>query len=144
MTKIGVWRVASAERNCETKRKPSNESAPRLTIMRSNCGPLVVTAMASTDSQNSKSCKPSSACLVRSLALSRLSTQSTRPGKSVSLTRRGSTPDAVPSSARWRNSSVNIFKRTRDRKRLNSAKSFTGLVRKSSAPALRPLMRSSG
>jgi hypothetical protein len=47
-------------------------------------------------------------------------------------------------TARMRNSSVTIFSRASERTRDTSATSVTGLVRKSSAPASRPLTRSDG
>ena len=44
--------------------------------------------------------------------------------------------------SRMRHSSIIIFRRTSERTRANSARSLTGLVRKSSAPASRPRTRS--
>ena len=47
-------------------------------------------------------------------------------------------------TARMRSSSVTIFSRTSERTRASSARSETGLVRKSSAPASSPRTRSDG
>src|SRR5688572_15064375 len=53
-----------------------------------------------------------------------------------------STSKAPEVCSRMRHSSMIIFRRTSERTRANSARSLTGLVRKSSAPASRPRTRS--
>src|ERR1700757_2348160 len=79
--------------------------------------------------------------VIRATANSSSSTIMMRAGPVSSETGVSPPPNLLQIPSRTRSSSIIRFSRTSERTRANSATSFTGLVRKSSAPASRPRRR---
>ncbi|MNT13897.1 hypothetical protein D3C72_1488800 [compost metagenome] len=140
--RIGNRRVGSLERAWAISLSPSKPSDVTLTIIRSTAPRA--TSSATTGSASTRGrCSTASSCATLAACRALSSTTRTRPPDPFSrATPAVSTPTRRPLSSRSRSSSMTIFSRVRLLTRAIRITSSSGLVRKSSAPASSPRIRS--
>src|SRR6516162_4294459 len=141
ISRIGSWRKASFARHCEMSRSGSQLGIDKLTMISSVSPSSSVCASAPLAAQVTECPTERKVSAIRAAANRSSSAIRIIAGPASSAAAKSRPANRPQISSRKRHSSIIRFSRASERTRAKRAMSFTGLVRKSSAPTSSPRRR---